>query len=1481
MAKISKSTFLARSLTWPLALLLLLIFQPFFITYLQVTPVYAQSTSDVDPTPSPEDFAGDVYKVQADSLNDLDWILSDEERVTMAPQDVTALAKCGDISNLKDCNIDVRTINYLTYLVAPVEAGGAGLGHIRVSRLVRSYETNGIGKYDRESVDATTEDQSVYSTHYDGKAIDISEVGEITCKLVYRRHGLFGIGGGSTTKWQAPKPIKVAWQSRDGIAKSPTPNGASLIGTAQGMTAANILQYLNESGQMDAYVDYVKGLDFQTVASYVGANIFLKNYGAGQISQDPLANNLIAVLGEEMLKRSLPSLPDGLSSANGTEDISIGIGKARLEANLNLPAGSLRDLGWDGVLTETGKRVIEQSLGLPSLFLEDHDLKDLNAVEAAQTALNYLKRSDDSFGVIAGTIDKLKNNDVQGLRMAAVSMLANAFKLTDEQRTKLADAVTNNQKPDLDPAAFPVNNAISSQGLAALFSLDKNQQQQATDELKQAGLTLLEQAASKAVPTAYAGVTKKLLNDLINHRQSGSLDDIAMKVGSSQITAESGGTEVIVSSGQKISGTIAQAVAVTLNQDLQLTGDNQLQVSDIQAMFTHRGGNDAIKKLAGGEIDRAVGWNTGTALQVINKQKKFEDAMKEVFANAVASMFGLNPGDFTLDGNMAKTFATAIIEQRLGLPKGTITDKSTPESIAQTIGNQKYQEIFGAPPGATTVLDTPNVTTKLNNLDLNLGLPAGTLKQMLKKEVGVDVVTKMIIDGNINQLTPDKIWQYFDLEDTFRIDAKEAQNIIDVIKAGDDADLKKREEAIQSIYKIVGRSVDSKTNFSLDAFMSYFTAVDDKEKTKILLDQGLQLFTKAIGVNVDGLDSDKLKTYANELKDIFNNGTAGFEDARKEFATLDKLGKARTAVQEARYVALRNNPAVGAYVFMTDFLLKATGVPIEFTDDARTFLEGDYQKGLESMSFVLWQKNINPYLPADAQLSYAELRNTIIFDDPSQIDARAHQDFIDPNDFDKLPSGTQAELRGAARRQIMDETRKNVEYKISDSFLRKADSTIPVGFTRVMFSGTDQERAALLQGWAINHVDTLLQQADPNYVAGTLEAVYNGTADDQKAALIQNIVSHINISLGPLGGEQLIDFVSFLTSKDRAGFYTDTKYGAMWSSVNSWVSSTLGIGDLPTGTAQSLFYASQHNWDFNAEFKDAQGAVLVASLNSMGQDFVLGKVSSWGDKQFKLPAGTMLRTYQAVKAVADASRILAQAHEGKAAIDAATASNNLSKAQASLTVLVITTALEYCAACQEFFSSVDRAIAAPPGFTNAAVAGAIAMAFGLGPAGLYVAAAIYLFGVYRVDYLCPEPPQDPYAITTFDKDYDQFSGGYVYNSTTSPPVQANPAPGQNPFDWDDNVSFVDGAKSEVWMGWARYYTGLLLDRTLSFGESVPDINKPRQIITLRQANAEFFASRAESAFGAGEKNNPRVGMGFSQDTTKTTDWVHVGFGGYF
>ncbi len=1382
----------------------------------------------------------------------------------LSPTDQVQLNNCIDPAKTADCKVDVRLTDYLLNLISPIETGGGGFTNIS-ARIFQGYNTTGIGKYDRQTLDANLEDPTLVSPHNSGSAVDITAAGEVTCKLVEHR-----LIGGHTTHWQSPQTIKVAWQSPTGITNNPVPTGDSLIGTAGTMTASGIVNYLNSTGQMDAYVDYVKGLSFGQMAEYVGGNILLKNLNSLQVQFDPLGGSVISAIGTSALLKQLPGLPSGINGGSGNEDVRIAAAKAQIEDGLGLPTGSLTSYGWNDLLTNTGKRQLEQALSLPTHYLDSHDVKSLTTSDVTKAVFSYVARSDDALNFIPGTVAALQKGDTNGLKMAGVNILAKAFKLSSDQTSKITTAISKNQAPSLDIIGLNTGNQLSLDALTGYLSTNPAEQKKAQNELKNIGLALFQKAASSATPSRFNGLTSSLISQLLNPSATVKQNDLTNQVGAVSLMTASDvdpslATEFILNPKSNRSVQTANLMAIGLNELLSLNGSTSLSASDITNLL---GSNyDSLKKIGGSQIDRAFHWQSGTGLGVINDPSKLEEAMKQTFANNIGSLLGIDGNLFGLGKNPTQDYGLSLIAQRFGL--GGFTGNTSAATLLAQIGNRQFNDLFGLTNLSPTNWDDPTLNALWSTDDINLGVVAGTTKAYLKGELDGSSFAKAVGDSNVTAIDPTQLFNQFGLLGDFAIDGgdKGAQKndiklLTDYLKNGTGAT-----QALGLIQKIVGRSVDVKANFAVDDFTKFFAAKTNQERTTILLDTGLKLFGRSLGANSPNYTDAQIDGLMTQLKGIFNQGDGIFSP---------------------------HNPLFNQAVLpLTNFFLAATGIPQQYTQDANNFLHGDYKTGLSDLSFILWQKNINPYLPAADQLSYDEFRNTLGISDDTAIQKKA--DELAPkvdeagNPISVRPTAADLDV---ARQELNKEASQNVQYKMSDAFLRKIDPTIPVGFTKAMFTGSGKDRAESLQSYAFSNLDTILKKINPAYAPGTLEKLYTGAIDPSRAVLsllgtkdssaaLSAAIAKSGLTLGPLNSTDLGGLISyFALPKANQNLLTDTQYAGTWGNLDKWLSNSVGIGALPPGIAKSLVYAGQNNWNFDANLKNAAGQTVIASVNSLATDFATAKLTGWADKELHMPAGSVYQIYTATKSVITASALLAEARHAQDAAKILSSSKALSQAQASLTVLAITTALQVCAACQAFFSSVDAAIHAPPGFTNAAVAGAIAAAFHLGYMGLYVAAAIYLFGVNSTSYECPTPPVDQYAITSFDQGADQLSTGYTPGTDGPAPPSPNPAPGQNPFDWDDTVPF-GAASNATWEGWARYFTGALIDASLNYAAGQDDFNKPLQVLTYRQANAEFFAPRSPDAFGPAEAGNDKVGLGFTQNSTKTTDYVYVAFGGYF
>jgi len=1413
----------------------------------RVTPILAQE-DDSDYISPEESFTGEIYN-QIDSLGELDTLFGNRPALVLSPQDRNLL---------QDKQVDIRVTDYLLYLVRPVSQGGAGLTHVKAGRILKGYTGRGPGRLDRETLDALDEDR-FESSHARGSAVDLTEVGKVTCKLIKRRHV-----GGDSTKWQAPRPVKVAWQSKDGISRYPTPRGPSLTEIAGGFSALSIVEILNQSGEMDGYIEFAQGLDLATIFQYVGANILLQTLEINKVSSDPLADSILSVIGGTVLVEQMRGLPEGLTAGENDIDARAAIAKEHLTDKLGLPPGSLHGKGWPEVVESVGKRNLEKALGLPALFLDEHSLEELNDLETAKAAFKQFKGADRAFNLWEGTIEKILDNDPAGLRLIGAKVLADVLRVTEEQRAKIEEAAKADKVPELDPTALAVDKSIPLTIIAQLLSTNQNDHRELEQSLIDLGLSLIGESLRNLANNRYASVSSALIEEvLLQNSQGVTLGELKVKVGSRTLAIKTG---LSPEDGEKLSegksSRLNGAVATLLNEELRLGGESAITAGDVSGL-RGRGNYSLIEKIGGSQVDLVIGWNSGTGLQIIRGQKSLHKALEEAFFNNLAITLGLPQGtNISLEGDPVVNYGLAIVASRLNFSPDELESKDS----AADFDDKTLRDKFGGSP------------EQWLRTDIRLGADAGSIEKFLKNELSLRDLARQIGLNNLKQLAVDQVWNLLDLTGEYRRDTTDAfSTIIDTITNWQDASAEKKENALRLAAKIFGRSLDEKSGFRLDTFIKLASAENAQEATKILLNEGIRIFAAAVGSNAEGFTAEGLNDLTERLIKAINGELNALEANR-----------------------------------LMQTLLKATGVPEEYRDDLLTFLRGDYRAGLEYWSAAMWSEFGTKYLPEGVTLTYEEIRNSLNFSNEELINQKALELYNEANgtnltidQFVGLPDADKEGYLLQSRRLLMQQLRDEIQYKISDAFLNQALAdlgvVLPENFTKVMMTGDAKAKAELLENFAFGNLDRILARLDARYEPGTLKKIFDGEITSIDVInLVKSIVAN-SADFGPFDGNFVSQFITYITNPRGADIYSDEQFGDMWNYLEGWFNRYVGDLGLPKGYVKSIFLASANGWDFNAEVRQGDNLV-VPSLAQIGEAVLVSQITRWADKLMGLPAGSMYQIYQATVKVIQASRALALARAaapalnglvegisgiagaGGAAVQQAQAA--LKQATNQLIALAITIALNACSACQQFFAAVDRALAAPPGFTNMAVAGAIGMALGLGPAGLVVAAVYYLVGVYRVDYLCPVPPPDRYSIAEFDESYDQLD--YVWGSDYADPsreVASSPVEGidKDAWAWEARlkVRFVNGNNPNLWMAWARYFTGRALEATLDYGVLQESRLKPNQVITYRQANVEFFAGRSTAAFGQSEANNPFLGMGFTQKSTKITEVIHVGFGGLY
>ncbi|MFA6082473.1 MAG: hypothetical protein WC773_03630 [Patescibacteria group bacterium] len=345
------------------------------------------------------------------------------------------MSQC-DQQLVRSGQIDQRVLQSLNYLVTPVSNGGAGMTYLYVTFGKSCAEENSpdsIGTaypviFDGETADpnnpgypllktapssqpsasaspsnssaaikiyksisgviaplteaasvntsAQTEPNGVSTVHKKGQAADITAAGLVMCTT--KSGGVMGIGAKITR--QAPRPVKVAWQTDAGVANVQTPFGNTYDSMS---TTAGLDQFLAgfESSDGTFQAQALKG-----AFTMMGYNLLANQMGIKPSTFDPNTAALdYRTLGYAALA-DLMDLPNSAvfnpyinasdttanplnTSQNNVETLLSNSLLRSVEKNLNLSAGSLNGNSVEEVMTNAGQRYLEKSLGLQNQSL--------------------------------------------------------------------------------------------------------------------------------------------------------------------------------------------------------------------------------------------------------------------------------------------------------------------------------------------------------------------------------------------------------------------------------------------------------------------------------------------------------------------------------------------------------------------------------------------------------------------------------------------------------------------------------------------------------------------------------------------------------------------------------------------------------------------------------------------------------------------------------------------------------------------------------------------------------------------------------------------------------------------------------------------------------------------------------------------------------------------------------------------------------
>jgi hypothetical protein len=213
-------------------------------------------------------------------------------------------------------------------------------------------------------------DDPVHPAHI-STYLDIDEIDEIrvTTKTI-EKHLFY-----STVKYtyQAPFPIKVAWQTDGGLSQNPPPDFSSLSMLQMSKVSINgmIIDLLNQYGigTLNMDVSKMNINNFGDVGMLVGESILeqLMNTPNGSMKGWSLAS-VVNSIGRAYLAAQLGLVPGALSNGDNYEQIVRNIGEKTIEYSMQFPSGSFKTASGNSadLVENIGRRYLESSVFMVS-----------------------------------------------------------------------------------------------------------------------------------------------------------------------------------------------------------------------------------------------------------------------------------------------------------------------------------------------------------------------------------------------------------------------------------------------------------------------------------------------------------------------------------------------------------------------------------------------------------------------------------------------------------------------------------------------------------------------------------------------------------------------------------------------------------------------------------------------------------------------------------------------------------------------------------------------------------------------------------------------------------------------------------------------------------------------------------------------------------------------------------------------------------
>lgn len=313
--------------------------------------------------------------------------------------------------------VDTRVLATLTYLVTPIEQGGAGREFIRVKKLIQYDPANPLtqpvvaptpdpstdpeqeaedldkvldSEFDESAPVTEDEEQTAFPSSYYinpndpphlpktiSSSVMIDQIDRFRVATKIEQKRLFG-NNTVEYKVQPAMPVDVSWQSDAGMQKDPPPDFSklSMLESSRFLTNAAIVELLNQYGLGDLEINVAETElnSLGDIALVVGESLLEQLLGSPRGSMN--GYNLLSTLksiGLAYLEQNLGLVPGSLADLNPLDkvdetadfsNLAVSVGRSTVEYVLGFPRGALRtNSGTSNELLESvGRRYLEKQV---------------------------------------------------------------------------------------------------------------------------------------------------------------------------------------------------------------------------------------------------------------------------------------------------------------------------------------------------------------------------------------------------------------------------------------------------------------------------------------------------------------------------------------------------------------------------------------------------------------------------------------------------------------------------------------------------------------------------------------------------------------------------------------------------------------------------------------------------------------------------------------------------------------------------------------------------------------------------------------------------------------------------------------------------------------------------------------------------------------------------------------------------------------